>query len=97
MTPKIRSEIRVNHERAARLRSVAAILMTGIEPLDRLPKMYNALQCYAGPFDQVQQLMRKACLTLENHDVKEFGRFRMEVLNMSQSLFAGDGGAFVRS
>jgi hypothetical protein len=42
--------------------------------LDEVPKMYEALQEYAGPFDCCQELLQEACDAMEEDDVKLFTR-----------------------
>ena len=46
--------------------------MEGNSPLDHLPKMYDALEDLAGPFEECQHDLMWACEVMENNDAKQF-------------------------
>jgi hypothetical protein len=46
--------------------------MQGNSPLDHLPRMYDALQHYAGHFDCVEDELQEACEAIEGDDVEGF-------------------------
>ena len=56
--------------------------MTGCSPLDYLPKMYDALKLYAGPFDYCALLLREACDAMEMDDVDRFKHVREDIIAM---------------
>ena len=56
--------------------------MTGCSPLDHLPRMYEALQCYAGPFDCCEEALHVACEAMEEDDVDRFKRVREEIITL---------------
>jgi hypothetical protein len=56
--------------------------MTGSSPLDHLPKMYEALELYAGPFDCCEDSLQEACDAMEEDDVDRFKRVREEIITM---------------
>ena len=43
--------------------------MTGDDVLVHLPKMYEALQGYAGPFDCCEEILQEACDAMEEDNV----------------------------
>jgi hypothetical protein len=46
--------------------------MTGNDVLVHLPKMYEALQGYAGPFDCCEEILQEACDAMEEDNVDGF-------------------------
>ncbi|KAH0564832.1 hypothetical protein GP486_001780 [Trichoglossum hirsutum] len=56
--------------------------MTGSSPLDHLPKMYEALEFYAGHFDWCENSLQEACDAMENDDVDRFKHIRAEIITM---------------
>ena len=56
--------------------------MTGCSPLDYLPKMYEALKLYAGPFDCCALILREACDAMEMDDVERFKHVRERLITM---------------
>lgn len=56
--------------------------MTGKEPVDHLPKMYDALQTYAGPFEECEPSLKEACDAMENDDVEVFKNAREDIVKM---------------
>jgi hypothetical protein len=56
--------------------------MTGCSPLDHLPKMYEALEFYAGPFDCCEDLLQEACAAMEDDDVHRFKHAREEIITV---------------
>lgn len=71
--------------------------MTGEEPPNQLPKMYHTLQRYARHFKQVKNLMPKAYVALEEHDVTEFERIRSDVVDRVDALMHNGKGRLLRS
>ncbi len=55
-------------------------IMQGCDPLTHLPKMYHALQDFAGPFDCFQEDHRDACKAMEDDDVEDFKRIRATLI-----------------
>jgi hypothetical protein len=54
--------------------------MMGREPVDHLPKMYDVLQNYAGPFAECEGSLKEACDAMENDDVDFFKRARADIV-----------------
>lgn len=54
--------------------------MTGCAPLDNLPKMYEALELYAGPFDFSAALLQKAIEAVELGNVQQFKDLRARIV-----------------
>lgn len=54
--------------------------MTSSEPSNPLPKMYEALEPYAKPFDFCKDRLRWANEAVENDDIKDFNVLRNEIL-----------------
>lgn len=73
--------------------------MIGGEPLDHLPKMYDALQNYAGPFEECESSLKEACDAMENDDVEVFKSARAYIIktvtkrmeDAEECLFDHDG------
>lgn len=55
--------------------------MEGSAPLDYLPKMYQALQSFAGPFDHCEKDLQKACQAMENCDSEKFKLVREKLID----------------
>jgi hypothetical protein len=72
--------------------------LTGCSPLDHLPKMYEALEFYAGPFDCCEEALQDACGAVEEDNVDRFQRVREEIItivtkrmaNAKDNLFSHD-------
>ena len=62
--------------------------MTGCTPLDHLPKMYEALQRFAGHFDCCQGALQDACNAMEEDDVDKFKEVRAEIIPMVNEYMA---------
>ena len=56
--------------------------MTGCSPLDHLPKMYEALEFYAGPFDCCEEGLQDACEAMEEDDIDRFKCAREEIITI---------------
>jgi|SRR5579862_3948869 len=54
--------------------------MTGSSPLDHLPKMYEALELYAGHFDLCEKSLQQACDAMEIDDIDGFKRARTRII-----------------
>ena len=55
-------------------------VMQGDSPLDHLPKMYDALQHYAGQLDCCDEELRCALKAMEDENVDDFKRIRATVI-----------------
>lgn len=55
-------------------------VMEGKSLLDHLPKMHDALEHLAGPFDKFQDGLQMACNAMEDDDVQEFKRVRSDII-----------------
>jgi hypothetical protein len=56
--------------------------MTGCSPLCHLPKMYDALEFYAGPFNCCEKGLQEACNAMEDDDVDRFKDAREELITL---------------
>lgn len=56
-------------------------VMEGSAPLDYLPKMYQALQSFAGPFDHCEEYLQMACQAMEDCDSERFKHIREMVID----------------
>lgn len=56
--------------------------MTGCAPLDHLPKMYEALVCFADHLDCCQGVLQDACDAMEDDDVEGFKLLRTEIISI---------------
>ena len=56
------------------------MLMEGNEPVDHLPRMYHALQRYAGSFDRCEDQMQEDCDAMEDCNGKKFEEIRERVV-----------------
>ena len=55
-------------------------VMQGDSPLDHLPKMYDALQHYAGQLDWCDKELQCALEAMEDDNVEDFKRIRATVI-----------------
>ena len=56
-------------------------VMEGSAPLNHLPKMYQALQSFAGPFDHCEKYLQRACQAMEDCDSEKFKHVREMVID----------------
>jgi hypothetical protein len=54
-------------------------IMEGRSPLDHLPKMYDALEYLAGPFDGFEDDLSIACSAMYDYDIQGFKEVRAEL------------------
>jgi len=81
-------------ESFALLRNVRRVILDGVPPVygkylrgkmtgcSNLPKMYEALEFYAGPFDCCEDVLQEACAAMEDDDVHRFKHAREEIITM---------------
>jgi hypothetical protein len=56
--------------------------MTGCSPVDHLPKMFHALEFYAGGFYCCEKNLKEAFEAMENDDVERFKRVRAKIVTL---------------
>ena len=56
-------------------------VMEGSAPLDHLPRMYRALQEFAGPFEHCDADLQIACEAMEESAVEDFKRIRKQIVD----------------
>ncbi|KAM5346319.1 hypothetical protein ACJ41O_009324 [Fusarium nematophilum] len=63
--------------------------MTGSAPLDHLPKMYEALELYAGPFDFTGPLLQEAIDAVEFGEAQELKALMVQILEQVDDYMRG--------
>jgi len=55
-------------------------IMAGCTPVDHLPKMFDALEHFAGPFDCCEEDLQRAVDAMEEDDAETFKHIRAEII-----------------